>query len=53
MYAEAEKVKDTFAKEKADKNSCQLKRQLIHLMNLSFYLLLSVKMKVLHLYKEN
>ena len=26
MYAEAEKVKDTFAKEKADKNSCQLKR---------------------------
>ena len=52
MYAEAEKVKDTFAKEKADKNSCQLK-ELIHLMNLSFYLLLSVKMKVLHLYKEN
>lgn len=52
MYAEAEKVKDTFAKEKADKNSCQLKRT-EHLMNLSFYLLLSVKMKVLHLYKEN
>ena len=49
MYAEAEKVKDTFAKEKANKNYCQLKR------NDSFneYLLLSVKMKVLHLYKEN
>ena len=26
MYAEAEKVKDTFAKEKANKNYCQLKR---------------------------